>query len=345
MKKYSLIRAVFALMTASAITLSFAACGASSGGSVAQTNSSAAYDAAYEEEIGVEAPSEEAMISENKVNPDTADTALSEGISQTTMPDNLNLKLIWRANVSMETLEFDQSVQQVTDLVNELGGFIESSSSSGGSDAQGNYINKYASLTIRIPSDKLNGFIGSLNDCGTITHQNLSSENISLEYADTETRKEALEAEYDRLIELMAEAENVDAVIAIEARLSEVRLQLDSLSSQLRTYDNLVDYSTIYLDIQEVRNISGAGATTISERIKNGFSNTLYGIKVFFEDLLVFLVVNIPVFVILAVVIIIVLLILKKIRIRKGLKKDKKMDQLPENTEEQNKNDDSEETK
>ena len=166
-----------------------------------------------------------------------------------------------------------------------------------------------------------------------------------MEYADTEARKEALEAEYDRLIELMAEAENVDAVIAIEARLSEVRLQLDSLSSQLRTYDNLVDYSTIYLDIQEVRNISGAGATTISERIKNGFSNTLYGIKVFFEDLLVFLVVNIPVFVILAVVIIIVLLILKKIRIRKGLKKNKKMDQLPENTEEQNKNNDSEETK
>ena len=245
MKEYSLIRAVFALVTASAITLSFAACGASSGGSAAQTNSSAAYDAAYEEEIGVEAPAEEAMISENKVNPATAGTALSEGISQTTMPDNLNLKLIWRANVSMETLEFDQSVQQVTDLVNELGGFIESSSSSGGSDAQGNYINKYASLTIRIPSDKLNGFIGSLNDCGTITHQNLSSENISLEYADTEARKEALEAEYDRLIELMAEAENVDAVIAIEARLSEVRLQLDSLSSQLRTYDNLVDYSTI----------------------------------------------------------------------------------------------------
>ena len=82
MKKYSLIRAVFTLVTASTITLSFAACGASSGGSVAQTNSSAAYDAAYEEEIGVEAPAEEAMISENKVNPDTAGTALSEGISQ-----------------------------------------------------------------------------------------------------------------------------------------------------------------------------------------------------------------------------------------------------------------------
>ena len=132
-----------------------------------------------------------------------------------------------------------------------------------GSDASGNYSSKYAYLTIRVPSDKLTGFMGSLNDCGTITSQNLSSENISLEYADTEARREALQTEYDRLLELMAQAEDVDAVIAIEARLSEVRLQLDSLSSQLRTYDNLVDYSTVNIDLYEVRNISGAAATTL----------------------------------------------------------------------------------
>lgn len=209
MKKYSLIRAVFALITASAITLSFAACGASSGGSAAQTKSSAAYDAAYEEEIGVEAPTEEAMISENKVNPDTAGTALSEGISQTTMPDNLNLKLIWRANVSMETLELISQSSRSPIWSMSWAALSRVLPVPAVQMHQGNYINKYASLTIRIPSDKLNGFIGSLNDCGTITHQNLSSENISLEYADTEARKEALEAEYDRLIELMAEAENV----------------------------------------------------------------------------------------------------------------------------------------
>ena len=217
----------------------------------------------------------------------------------------------------METLEFDQSVQQITDLVSEMGGFVESSSSSGGSDASGNYSSKYAYLTIRVPSDKLTGFMGSLNDCGTITSQNLSSENISLEYADTEARREALQTEYDRLLDLMAQAEDVDAVIAIEARLSEVRLQLDSLSSQLRTYDNLVDYSTVNIDLYEVRNISGAAATTLTERIRNGFSNTLFNIQVFFEDLLVFVIVNIPVFVILAVVIVAVVLIVRKVRRRK----------------------------
>lgn len=319
MKKRLLSRAA-ALLTASLLALQLAGCGASSGGSAenATAQTTASYDQATVEESGVMEVAAEAPTADSaaKVNYDTGGT-LTDTLNQTTMPEDLDLKLIWRASVSMETLEFDESVQQITDLVSEMGGFVESSSSSGGSDASGNYSSKYAYLTIRVPSDKLTGFMGSLNDCGTITSQNLSSENISLEYADTEARREALQTEYDRLLDLMAQAEDVDAVIAIEARLSEVRLQLDSLSSQLRTYDNLVDYSTVNIDLYEVRNISGAAATTLTERIRNGFSNTLFNIQVFFEDLLVFVIVNIPVFVILAVVIVAVVLIVRKVRKRR----------------------------
>ena len=202
MKKRLLSRAA-ALLTASLLALQLAGCGASSGGSAenatAATTSSydqAAVEESGEMEIAAEAPTADSAAKENY---DTGGT-LTDTLNQTTMPEDLDLKLIWRASVSMETLEFDQSVQQITDLVSEMGGFVESSSSSGGSDASGNYSSKYAYLTIRVPSDKLTGFMGSLNDCGTITSQNLSSENISLEYADTEARREALQNDYDRLL-------------------------------------------------------------------------------------------------------------------------------------------------
>ena len=304
---------LLALLTALSLSLLFTACGASSKGQSSEAAMDTEAEEVLYENTAAEAPSAEAPT-------DKANSMLSDPLSQASMPDGLNLKLIWRANLSMETLEFDKTLQQISALVSELGGFIESSSSSGGSDANGNYIHQYASITARIPSKDLNGFISRLNDCGTITDQRLSSENISLEYADTEARKQALQTEYDRLLELMAQAENIDTVIAIEARLSEVRLQLDSLSSQLRTYDNLVDYSTVYLDVQEVRNLSGTNATTIPERISNGLSNTLYGIKVFFENLLVFLVVNLPVFLLLAVFILLVLWILRRIHRRRSQK-------------------------
>ncbi len=326
MKKH-LFHTLSLLLATAMIALQLAGCASSSSGASKDQSTATATttEMAVAEEGMVEAP---AAGNESAANYDTGG-ALADTLNQTQMPDGLNLKLIWRANISMETLEYDQSIQQITDLVNQMEGFIESSSSSGGSDAQGNYSQKYASITIRVPSDRLTGFIGSLNDCGTITQQNLSSENISLEYADVEARKEALQTEYDRLIELMAQAENVDAVIAIEARLSEVRLQLDSLSSQLRTYDNLVDYSTVYLDIYEVRNISNTNATTLADRIQNGFSDTLFNLQVFFEDLIVFLIVNIPVFILLAVVIAAIVLILRFVRKRRRAKKATPPAQIP----------------
>ena len=86
--------------------------------------------------------------------------------------------------------------------------------------------------------------------------------------------------------------------------------------------ENLVDYSTVYLDVQEVRNLSGTNATTIPERISNGLSNTLYGIKVFFENLLVFLVVNLPVFLLLAVVILLIIWVLRLIRRKRSQKNE-----------------------
>lgn len=306
---------LLALLTAFSFAFIFTACGASSKGQSLESAMDVGVEEKVYENTTAKAPAAEAPA-------EKANSMLSDPLSQTSMPDGLNLKLIWRANLSMETLEFDKTLQQISSLVSELGGFIESSSSSGGSDANGNYINQYASITARIPSKDLNGFISRLNDCGTITDQRLSSENISLEYADTEARKQALQTEYDRLLELMAQAENIDTVIAIEARLSEVRLQLDALSSQLRTYDNLVDYSTVYLNVQEVRNLSGANATTIPERISNGLSNTMYGMKVFFENLLVFLVVNLPVFLVLAVVVLIIVWVVRLIR-RRPSRKDK----------------------
>lgn len=299
-----------ALLAALVLAVSMTACGSNSysGGSSANYKESARIDAPCE------TPSEEEA---GVANVDTGGGSFSDLANQASVPENLNLKLIWRADIRMETLQFDQSISSITEKVSQLGGFVENSYTSGGSDLQGNYLEKYATLTLRVPADKLNDFLSDLGDYGTITRQNLSSENISLEYADTEARKRALETEYDRLLELMAKAESIDTVIALEARMSEVRLQLDALSSQLRSYDNLVDYSTVEIDIQEVRKISPTNAVTVTERIKNGFSNSLYSVGVFLEDLVIFLIVNIPIFVVIALFAALVLLIVKRVRRRK----------------------------
>ena len=106
------------LLTALSLSLLFTACGASSKGQSSETAMDAEVEEVIYENTAAEAPA------------DKANSMLSDPLAQTSMPDGLNLKLIWRANLSMETLEFDKTLQQVSALVSELGGFIESSSSS-----------------------------------------------------------------------------------------------------------------------------------------------------------------------------------------------------------------------
>ncbi len=95
---------------------------------------------------------------------------------------------------------------------------------------------------------------------------------------DLESHKKALVTEQDRLLELMEQAETVEDIITIEGRLSEVRYQIESMESQLRTYDNKVDYSTVYLYINEVRRYSPSEEAGVGERIKSGFLKSLDGV-------------------------------------------------------------------
>ena len=318
------------VLTAFMLMFSMTACGASSAGDKFAPQSSPMGNAAVEEMGFDESYVEEPMEEETKEepNPTTGGSGALHENENALVPAELNLKLIWRASVTMETLDFDKTMESIRKTADELGGFVESSSSSGGSNARGNYRPKDASLTLRIPAKNLTGFLGKMEDCGTITYQDLSSENISLEYADTQARKDALKAEYDRLLELMAQAENIDTVIAIEARLSQVRLEMDSLSSRLRTFDNLVDYSTVYINVREVQHISNVDSPSFLQRIKNGLSDTMYSLETFFVDTVIFLIVNLPVFIVIAIVLVIVILLLKLIRKNSKNRKNRKEKKL-----------------
>ena len=114
-------------------------------------------------------------------------------------------------------------------------------------------------------------------------------------------------------MELLENAASIDDIIAIESRLSEVRYQIESMESQLRTYDNLVDYSTVQIYIDEVVELTPVEEETAGERIVTGFSRSLHnvidGIKNFFIELIIV----IPYLIVWAVVIVILFFVIRAI--------------------------------
>ncbi len=284
------MKKIAALLLSLFVVLSFSACSSSS---LSDKNSDSFYS------INDQTATEEYYGGESG---EIFDSVASEEMSISENQYDSGRKRIRRFELDVETLEFDLFVSSVKQKVSDFGGYIESSSVSGNSY---NYSagRRDATFVCRVPSDKLDEFVNTVGGLGNVTYCYEDSDDVTLNYVDVEARIASLQTEYDRLLELLAEADSIDSIIVLEERLSEVRYQLESYQSQLRTYDNLIDYSTVNLSVREVTRITEAEPESIWERISSGFGNSVYNIGVGFQDFFVWFVANIPYFIVLAVII------------------------------------------
>ncbi|MBQ8358547.1 MAG: DUF4349 domain-containing protein [Oscillospiraceae bacterium] len=227
-----------------------------------------------------------------------------------TLPQNQKLvRKIW---LDAETEDLDALLSQVDQKIVELSGYVEEREVYNGSAYNASYRYRHASLTIRIPVEQLDSFISHVSEASNITSTNETTENITLSYVATQSRITALETEQTRLLELLAQAETMEDLLKIESRLTDVRTELEEVTSQLRLYDNMVDYGTLYLNLSEVREYTVTEEPeTVWQRIGSGFMQSLKDLGKFFTELFVFVVVGLPYFVIIGVVVIAVILLIK----------------------------------
>lgn len=190
-------------------------------------------------------------------------------------------KLIKRVNIDSETEDLESLLPQITNKVGELGGYIEHQELYNGS-AYSSSRRRNVNMTIRIPADRLGEFTAQIEGASNVVNYSESAEDVTLQYVDTESRITALEVEQERLLELLSKADNMSDLLEIEARLTDVRYELESYSSQLRTLENKVSYATVYLYINQVKVYTEVEPQTVWQRIGSGFSENLTDIG---EDL------------------------------------------------------------
>ena len=272
------------------------------------------------------------QLSQNDVlsqNPEeeNSDPSGSENASAETFQAPVERKLIRNVNMDLETREFDALTKSITDAVTNFGGYIQQSDVSGNSlNWSGDRSSRYSTITARIPSDKLDDFLTEVSSQGNVTYKNESVQDVTLQYTDITSRKKTLQMEQERLWALLEKAESVDAVIALESRLSEVRYQLESLESQLRTLDNQIVYSTVYLSIQEVQVLTSTDPDTIPVRIQKGFSRSINQLKIFSVDFLVWFISSLPILIVFAVLILIAVILLRIIFKKRKTGKQRELD-------------------
>lgn len=314
--------------------LALSACGAKSEMSFTQSSPSnsggavqpamEAMDSSFYEEGGLYDGAAEAVSEEG------ASTGEGFGSGQQTSGSGLKVddsrKLIRTVNLDVETKEFDQMLAAIEEHVAKLNGYIEQMDTYNGSKYSGRQSKRSSRLTVRVPKSSLDAFLQAVDDAGNIVSRTESVEDVTLDYVDTESRKSSLLVEQERLLSFLEKAESLEDIIILEERLSEVRYQLERMESRLRTYDNKVDYATVYLSVAEVKELTPPPVEeeTIWDRVSGGFMESLDDVKDGIVDFFVWIVVNIPYLAVwavwIAVIVIIVKLIVRSRRKRKKAK-------------------------
>ena len=239
--------------------------------------SSKSYDNAMTESVTQSAPMAPSVSAgsgwNSSASMDAADTPMEapEMLSSSAESPLANAKIIYTADMNLQTKEFDNASRMLDGIVASLGGYYESRSIYQG----GSYRN--LNCTIRIPAANFSAFLDQAGQIAHMTNCNEYKQDISEVYYDNEARLAAQQTKLDRLLELLEKASTMEDIISLETAISDTELQIEYLTGSLRRYDSLVNFSTITLYLDEVYRLSNeeTPALTFGQRLGSALTTGL----------------------------------------------------------------------
>lgn len=178
-----------------------------------------------------------------------------------------NAKIIYTANLALETKEFDDASKALATLVADVGGYFESKTVN-----QGYY--RSMDAVVRVPVANFTSFLDRAGETAHAVNRSEYLDDVSEAYYDQESRLTTQRVKLERLQELLGKAEDMADIITIESAISDTELEIEYLTGSLRKYDSQINYSTISLSLSEVYRLSTDEEVplTFGQRLASAFS-------------------------------------------------------------------------
>lgn len=217
-------------------------------------------------------------------------------------------KLILTADLSAETRDFPTADTTIQNLTTQYGGYLESRSVGGGEG------HRTARYTVRLPKAHFQTFLNAFGNTCNVVWQSQNAQDVGQAYFDAEAHLKTLRTKHERLLALLEQSSKMEDIIALENALSETEYEIEQYSTTLRRYDDLIGFSTIGIELSEVRDLTAVsqGNTFIND-MQQAAKTGLRGITVAVKTLILFVLVLWPLLAI-GVIVLAVLLYLRKRR-------------------------------
>lgn len=240
-------------------------------------------------------------------------------------------KVIRNAELTVQTLEFDQFIASILGKTAELNGYVESNYTK--SRGYGYTNMRFASIVLRIPADRLDEFLSAVDGLGNVIDSNEKVSDVTEQYVDYEAKLSSLRTEYDVLLGLLEKATSLDEIITLQDRLTSVRYQIESYESKIRTFDSLIQYSTVTLTVNEVERETTVEDESFGQEVSRRFSESLEDVGEGFKDFAAWFIGNLPIIVVVLLIFVgiplfIVLMIIHASKRRKEKKRAKEQAEI-----------------
>ena len=194
---------------------------------------------------------------------------------------NNERKLIKRANVTIRTENLDNADVSIKSLLQKYEAYTASTSIDENS--------RYYSL--RVPSKYYDVFLSEMDGMGRLINRYESTEDVTLRYYDLEGRLETKKELLRTFQAYLGRANNIEEILAVEARIAELMYDIEGTGMQLRNLGNQVDYSTIDLYLLGPVTSTSISKLTLGERVKkmfSGFGGFLAGVVVVLIGIIIY---------------------------------------------------------
>jgi hypothetical protein len=314
---------IAAVLLAVAFALSFAACGSEGGRESSESYDSGggAENAAQAEEPAASEAAKTAPALDDSASADADAAALEDEALASSAQSGVGLpgagrKITFSASYTIETKKYDEDYGRINRLVQDAGGYIANEQTEAYPYESAGATGRNSYFSLKIPAEGYDSFLDKLSKVGEVANKTKSSEDLTAEYFDTESRINVLKMRRDRLTEYIRNATKPADIVQFEQELSQVLIDLDQYEGNKRRMDQLVDYATVDVTLREMitPETIGKDGQPLGGRASDAFRLSATGVGEFLQSAAVFLAGAAPVIALIAVILIVIWLIVRGIR-------------------------------
>lgn len=154
-------------------------------------------------------------------------------------------KVVQNGSMLIEVVDVRQTFRDILVRIETYGGYVAESSVGREKDYE------IASVTARVPVTKFGQFAADVQGLAVdVRDQQTSSEDVTQDYVDMESRLSSLKAVEDQYLVLLGEAQDIKQILTVQDRLNRTRAEIEQTQGRLNALKNLTDFSTLRVDIR-----------------------------------------------------------------------------------------------